>query len=71
MADPIEKAESAISVVMRLGIAAILPVWGLIMLVLGIEYRSPWWIGTGVVVGAIGLLFLAGSPLADLIMKDR
>ncbi|MGH7781053.1 MAG: hypothetical protein ACREQR_14640 [Candidatus Binataceae bacterium] len=71
MADPIEKAESAISVVMRLGIAAILPVWALIMLVLGIEYRSPWWIGTGVVVGAIGLLFLAGSPLADLIMKDR
>lgn len=71
MADQIEKAEGVISVLMRLGIAAILPIWALIMIVLGLEYRSIWWIGTGVVVGAIGVLFLAGSPLADLIMKDR
>jgi hypothetical protein len=71
MADQIEKAERAVSVLMRLGIAAILPLWALIMIVLGLEYRSVWWIGTGVVVGAVGLLFLAGSPLADLIMKDR
>jgi TRAP-type mannitol/chloroaromatic compound transport system permease large subunit len=71
MADQIEKAERAVSVLIRLGIAAILPLWALIMIVLGLEYRSIWWIGTGVVVGAVGLLFLAGSPLADLIMKDR
>ncbi|MFZ0659452.1 MAG: hypothetical protein WBE78_16515 [Candidatus Binataceae bacterium] len=71
MADQIEKAERAVSVLIRLGIAAILPLWALIMIVLGLEYRSVWWIGTGVVVGAVGLLFLAGSPLADLIMKDR
>lgn len=71
MADQVEKAERAVSVLMRLGIAAILPLWALIMIVLGLEYRSVWWIGTGVVVGAVGLLFLAGSPLADLIMKDR
>ncbi|MHB8381121.1 MAG: hypothetical protein ACYDC3_02105 [Candidatus Binataceae bacterium] len=71
MADPTQKAESAISVLMRLAIAAILPLWALGMIVLGLEYRSLWWIGTGVVVGAIGVLFLAGSPLADLIMKDR
>lgn len=71
MADQIEKAERAMSVLMRLGIAAILPLWALIMIVLGLEYRSVWWIGAGVVVGAVGLLFLAGSPLADLIMKDR
>ncbi|MFZ1890258.1 MAG: hypothetical protein WAU33_19710 [Candidatus Binataceae bacterium] len=71
MADQIEKAERAMSVLMRLGIAAILPLWALIMIVLGLEYRSIWWIGTGVIVGAVGLLFLAGSPLADLIMKDR
>ncbi|MGC1679044.1 MAG: hypothetical protein WA740_16060 [Candidatus Binataceae bacterium] len=71
MADQIEKAEGVISVLMRLGIAAILPIWALIMIVLGLEYRSFWWLGTGVVVGAIGVLFLAGSPLADLIMKDR
>jgi len=71
MADQIEKAERAMSVLMRLGIAAILPLWALIMLVLGLEYRSIWWIGTGIAVGAVGILFLAGSPLADLIMKDR
>jgi predicted cobalt transporter CbtA len=71
MADQIEKAERAVSVLIRLGIAAILPLWALSMIVLGLEYRSIWWIGTGVVVGAVGLLFLAGSPLADLIMKDR
>ncbi len=71
MADQIEKAERAMSVLMRLGIAAILPLWALIMLVLGLEYGSIWWIGTGIAVGAVGILFLAGSPLADLIMKDR
>ena len=71
MADQIEKAERAMSILMRLGIAAILPLWALIMLVLGLKYGSIWWIGTGVAVGAVGILFLAGSPLADLIMKDR
>lgn len=71
MAGQIEKAERTISVLMRLAIAAILPLWALVMLVLGLEYRSIWWIGTGVAVGAVGILFLAGSPLADLIMKDR
>ncbi|HVA81079.1 MAG TPA: hypothetical protein VNF29_09145 [Candidatus Binataceae bacterium] len=71
MADQIEKAERAMSVLMRLAICAILPLWALAMIVLGLEYRSIWWIGTGLVVGAIGVLMLAGSPLADLIMKDR
>jgi hypothetical protein len=71
MADPVEKAERAVSTVIRLGISAILPVWALAMIVLGAEYRSLWWLGTGVVVGAIGLLFLAGSPLANLIYPSR
>ena len=71
MATQIEKAERAMSVLMRLGIAAILPLWALAMIVLGLEYRSVWWFGTGIAVGAVGVLMLAGSPLADLIMKDR
>jgi hypothetical protein len=71
MADEIEKAERAISILMRLAIAAILPIWALAMLAIGLEYQSPWWIGTGLVVGVVGALMLAGSPLADLIMKDR
>lgn len=47
MADEIEKAERAISILMRLAIAAILPIWALAMLAIGLEYQSPWWIGTG------------------------
>ena len=58
------------SIVARLGISAILPAWALAMIVLGIVDRSLWWLGTGVAVGAVGLLFMAGSPLASLVMRD-
>jgi len=71
MADQVEKAERAVSALMRLGISAVLPLWALLMIALGIEYRSLWWIGTGVAVGAVGVLFLAGSPIANLIIRDR
>ncbi|HKF28653.1 MAG TPA: hypothetical protein VKB29_05465 [Candidatus Binataceae bacterium] len=71
MADQVEKAERAVSALIRFGISAILPVWALLMIVLGAEYRSPWWLGTGLVVGAIGVLFLAGSPIAKLIYPSR
>jgi len=71
MADPVEKAERAVSALIRLGISAILPLWALLMIVLGIEYRSLWWFGTGIAVGAVGVLFLAGSPLASLFLPDR
>ena len=71
MADPVEKAERAISVLIRLGISAILPLWALLMIVLGVEYRSLWWFGTGIAVGAVGILFLAGSPVADLLFPNR
>jgi len=71
MVDQVERAERAISALMRLGISAILPLWGLAMIVMGLEYRSLWWIGTGVAVGGVGILFLAGSPLAQLIDGDR
>jgi hypothetical protein len=71
MADQVERAERALSALIRLGISAVLPVWALAMIVLGAEYRSLWWLGTGVVVAAIGLLFLAGSPLANLIYTSR
>jgi len=71
MADQVEKAERAISALIRFGISAILPIWALLMIVLGAEYRSPWWLGTGLVVAAIGILFLAGSPIANLIHPSR
>ena len=64
MADPSEKAEHAISALMRFIVSLIIPIWALAMLALGLEYRSIWWLGCGVVVGAIGLLFMVGNPLA-------
>ena len=69
MADPAERAENAVSILMRLVISLALPMWGLAMLLLGIGHRSPWWIGCGLATGAIGLLFFVGSPLTDPIFQ--
>jgi len=71
VADQIERAERAVSTLIRLGISAVLPLWALVMVILAAEYRSLWWLGTGLVVGAIGALFMAGSPIANLIYPPR
>jgi len=71
MPTPQERAENAMSALMRFGVSLIMPLWGLIMLMLGISDRSPWWIACGVVVGAIGVLFLVGNPLAAPILDLR
>jgi hypothetical protein len=71
MADPTEQAEHAISALMRFIVSLIVPVWALAMLALGIEYRSIWWLGCGLVVGAIGLLFMVGNPLAKPVLDIR
>lgn len=56
---------------MRFVTSLIIPLWALAMLALGIEYRSLWWLGCGVVVGGIGLLLLVGNPLAAPILDNR
>jgi hypothetical protein len=66
-----EQAEHAMSVLMRFVVSLILPLWALIMLVLGLKYMSWWWIGCGLVVGAIGLLLLVGNPLAGAALDVR
>jgi hypothetical protein len=71
MAEPAERAERAISFLMRLLVSFALPAWGLAMLILGVRYASGWWIGCGLVVEAVGLLFFVGSPLTDPIFQDR
>lgn len=71
MPDPAERAERAVSTLMRLLISLVMPLWGLAMLILGVSNRSGWWTGCGLVVGAIGMLFFVGSPLTDPIFKDR
>jgi hypothetical protein len=67
----IERAEKGASFLMRLFVSMVLPLWGLAMLVLGIQSGSLWWIGCGLVVGGIGALMLAGSPLTDSILRGR
>jgi TRAP-type mannitol/chloroaromatic compound transport system permease large subunit len=71
MADPAEQAEHAISALMRFVVSLIIPIWALAMLVLGLEYRSLWWLGCGVAVGAVGLLLLVGNPLAAPVLDVR
>ena len=73
MPDRAEQAEHAISALMRFAVSLIIPIWALAMLALGIEYHSLWWLGCGVAVGAVGLLFLVGNPLAapGLDLRER
>jgi hypothetical protein len=66
-----EQAEHAMSALMRFVVSLIIPLWALAMLMLGVEYRSPWWLGCGVVVGAVGLLLLVGNPLASAALDVR
>jgi hypothetical protein len=71
MADRAEQAEHAISALMRFVVSLIIPIWALAMLALGVEYRSIWWLGSGLVVGAVGLLFMVGNPLAEPVLDVR
>jgi hypothetical protein len=71
MADRAEKAERAISALMRFVVSLIIPIWALAMLALGVEYRSIWWLGCGIAVGAVGLLFMVGNPLAEPVLDVR
>jgi len=71
MADPQERAERAVSMLFRLGISLVMPLWALAMLILGIRDMSGWWIIFGLIVGGLGALFFVGSPLTDPIFKDR
>jgi hypothetical protein len=71
MADRVENAEHAISALMRFVVSLIIPLWALAMLTIGVEYRSFWWLGSGLAVGAIGLLFMVGNPLARPVLDVR
>ncbi len=71
MADPVEHAERAISALMRFAVSLIIPLWAIAMVALGVEYRSVWWLGCGLAVGAVGLVLLAGNPLAGPVLDVR
>jgi hypothetical protein len=53
-------------------VALVIPVWGLVMLGLGLEWGEGWWIASGAVVLAIGaVLFCRSSLVAALIPGGR
>jgi len=59
------------SALMRFVVSLIIPLWALVMVALGVEYRSLWWLGCGLVVGAIGLILGVGNPLAGPVLDVR
>jgi hypothetical protein len=71
MADRAEQAEHAMSALMRFVVSLTIPLWALAMLALGVEYRSLWWLGCGLAVGAVGVLLLVGNPLAGPVLDTR
>lgn len=71
MADRVEHAEHAMSVLMRFVVSLIIPLWALAMLALGVEYRSLWWLGCGLGAGAVGLVLMVGNPLAGPVLDVR
>ena len=66
-----EQAEHTISALMRFVVSLIIPIWALAMLALGVEYRSLWWLGCGLAVGAVGLLFMVGNPSTESVLDVR
>jgi TRAP-type mannitol/chloroaromatic compound transport system permease large subunit len=71
MPTPTEKAEHAMSVLMRTGISIITPLWGVIMLVIGFRRESIASMLTGAAVFGVGALLMAGSPLAERALDIR
>ena len=65
------KAERMASFIIRLVVSLLLPVWGLIMVVLGVTSGMGWWIATGLVVLAIGVVLFAGSSLVTPFLGGR
>jgi hypothetical protein len=58
-------SEGAIGFVMRLLVSLALPVWGLATIGVGVADSNGWWIATGAVVQAIGVLLFAVSSLVS------
>jgi hypothetical protein len=65
------KAERMASFIIRLVVSLLLPAWGLVMVVLGVTWGIGWWIATGLVVLAIGVVLFAGSSLVTPSLGGR
>jgi hypothetical protein len=69
VADQDRELQNAVSTVIRFFVSLLLPAWGVIMVLLGIYWRSGWWIGTGAATLFIGVIQFSGSSSADAISR--
>ncbi len=65
------KVERTVSFMIRIVVSLMLPAWGLIMIVLGVTWGMGWWIATGLVVLAIGVVLFPGSSLVTPFLGGR
>ena len=63
MAGTVNGTQDTVGFIMRFLISMILPLWGIALIALGINYGSAWWIASGVAIGAAGVVIFVGSPL--------
>lgn len=63
--------ERTISFTLRLLVSLLLPGWGLAMIVMDLMWGLFWWVATGVVVLAIGVVFFAGSSIVTPYLGGR
>lgn len=66
-----QKVDTVVSLVIRLLVSLVLPLWGLAMLALGAIYPSAWWIVSGVSVCIIGAVTFVSGPLVDFRLGER
>ena len=64
-----QKLEQTINLLLRLLISMAMPLWGAGMLILGVVWLSVWWIGCGLAVIGVGIVFSAGSPLLEPFLR--
>jgi hypothetical protein len=64
-------AKRTVSIVIRAMVFLMLPLWGLAMIGVGVADSNVWWIATGAVVVAIGVVLFAGSSLVSPALGDR
>ncbi|MGA8569985.1 MAG: hypothetical protein WB580_19510 [Candidatus Binataceae bacterium] len=70
MAERADKVQESISWSLRLIVSLILPLWGIVLIVLGLKDGSLWWIASGVAIGAARAVTFIGSPLMDFVAGE-
>jgi hypothetical protein len=66
----LERAEAMISAIVRMIVSLTIPLWGVVMLILGLADRSLWWIASGGVVLGVGAILLVANPLVWPLLRD-